>query len=202
MDRRSFIGLGTVVAGSALLGGCAPAWHVVVLAAPDPFLGQRRFGVLPIDYAGLMIGNKPEPVYLGEKDPKQVASFQEDKAALNEKFLEHLQGKARERAIEVVPATGPADAPFLIRPSVNFIEPGFYAGVAGAPSMVHMNLKIAAPDGRVLDEIELAHGTDPSSGVTIGHLAIPANPSSGGRLRKDGEELGKLVALYLIARVG
>jgi hypothetical protein len=188
--------------GSSALMGCAEApWHVVVQSVPDPFLGQRRFSVLPIDYTGLMIGNKPEPVYLGEKDPQQRASFLEDKAALNDRFLELLRARAREGNVEVVPATGPADAPFMIKPHVGFIEPGFYAGVAGARSMVQMNVRILAPDGRVLDEIELTHGTDPRSGVSIGGFAIPSNPSSGGRLRKDGEALGGLVGAYVLTRV-
>ncbi len=201
MDRRSFLGLGVVAAGSAL-AGCAPPWHVVAFASPNPFLGQRRFGVTPIDYAALMVGGKPEPVYMASKDPKQQASFQEDKAALNEKFLEHLTLKARENAIEVVPATGPGAAPFILRPSVNFIEPGFYAGVAASPSEVHMRVHILGPGGRPLDVIELVHGTDPNSGVRVGGFSIPKDPSSGGRLRTDGAKLGDLVGRYLISRVG
>jgi hypothetical protein len=201
MDRRSFVAIGALAVGAALVG-CGPSWQVVVQAAPDPFVGQRRFSVLPIDYAGLMIGRKPEPVYLSEKDAKQQASFVEDKAALNDRFLETLRAVSHETGVDVVPATGPADAPFQIRPSVAFIEPGFYGGVVSAPSMVQMTVKIVTPDGRVLDEIALAHGTSPSSGVAIGGIAIPANPSSGGRLRKDGEELGRIVAKYLQARIG
>jgi hypothetical protein len=201
LHRRSFVLIGALLAGTAL-AGCAPPWHVVAFASPNPFWGQRKFAVTPIDYAGLMIGRKPEPVYLSEKDPKQQASFMEDKAALNEKFLERLVGTAREHGIEVVPATGPGAAPFILKPSVDFIEPGFYAGVAGAPSEVHMVLRIVGPDNRVLDEISLAHGTDPRSGVSIGGFAIPKDPSSGGRLRTDGAHLGDLVGKYLSSRAG
>jgi hypothetical protein len=201
MHRRLFLGLFALVASSILMGCAEAPWHVVVQSVPDPFLGQRRFSVLPIDYTGLMIGRKPEPVYLGEKEPQQRASFLEDKAALNDRFLAVLQQKAREGNVEVVPATGPGDAPFMIKPHVDFVEPGYYAGVAGAPSMVHMSVRIMAPDGRVLDEIELAHGTDPRSGVRIGGFAIPSNPSSGGRLRKDGEAMGEIVGAYLLTRV-
>jgi hypothetical protein len=201
MNRRSFVGIGALVVG-AMMVGCGPPWQVIVQAAPDPFMGQRRFSVLPIDYAGLMIGRKPEPVYLSEKDPKQQASFAEDKAALNERFLETLQGISRETGIDVVPATGPGDAPFQIRPTVSFIEPGFYGGVVSMPSMVHMTVRIVTPDGKVLDEIALAHGTSPGSGVAIGGVSIPAYPASGARLRKDGEELGHIVAKYLKARSG
>jgi hypothetical protein len=202
MLRRSFVALVIAAASGAALAGCGdPVYHVIVQSPPQTFLGQHRFSVLPIDYAALMVGNKPEPVYLAEKDPGQQASFREDKAALNDKFLERLRGRALEARLEVVPATGPADAPFMIKPTVHFIEPGFFVGVAGAPSLVRMNVKILAPDGRILDELELAHGTDPSSGVGFAGFSIPANPSSGGRLRKDGEALGEVLAEYLAARV-
>jgi hypothetical protein len=202
MDRRSFVTLGAVVTGSTLLGGCAPPWHVIAFASPNPFFGQRRFAVTPIEYAGLMIGRKPEPVYLAGKDPKQQASFLEDKAALNEKFLERLIVRSKEGGIDVVPATGPDAAPFIIRPHVDFIEPGFYAGVVGAPSEVHMHVGITGPGGPPLDQIELIHGTDPRSGFSVGGFAIPKDPSSGGRLRADGAALGDLVGRYLITRVG
>ncbi len=201
MDRRAFMGLGAAVAGSALVG-CAPPWHVVLIATPDPFLGQRKFGVLPIEYAGLMIGRKPEPVYLSEKDPKQQASFQDDKAALNANFLEHLTGRARESGVEIVPATGPDSAPFIIKPHVDFIEPGFYAAVAAMSSEVHMRVRILGQGGQPLDEIELIHRTSPNSGVSIGGIAIPKDPSSGGRLRSDGAGLGELVGRYILSRVG
>ncbi|APR84583.1 Hypothetical protein A7982_09932 [Minicystis rosea] len=183
----------------ALAMGCAPTWHVVAQAAPDPFLNQRRFAVSPIDFSGLHVGGKTEAQYLSEKDAKQQASFIEDKAALNDKFLEELRASAHGAAIEVVPATGPSDAPFIIRPSVTFVEPGFYVGVASGASQVEMTVRITTPDGRVLDEIALAHGTDSRSGFSVGGISL--NPSSGGRLRKDGEALGNIVGAYLKTRV-
>ena len=151
MDRRAFFGVGALVA-SAVLIGCGPPWAVVVQSAPNPFFGQRLFAVQPVEYSGLMIGGKPEPVYLAGKDAGQQASFAEDKTALNEKFLGQLVAEAGAAGVRVVPATGPGDAPFTIRPAVHFIEPGFYAFVASQPSRVEMSVRIVAPDGRILDE--------------------------------------------------
>jgi hypothetical protein len=122
--------------------------------------------------------------------------------ALNEKFIEHLIARGHEVGLEFYPATGPADGPFVVRPHVRFIEPGFYAGVAGAPSEVQMEVRITTPDGAVLDEVALIHDTSPFSGARVGGFAIPAYPASGNRLRKDGEELGKLVAKYVHIRSG
>lgn len=188
MNRRSFVG---ILVATASLVGCAPPWHVVVQSVPDPFTGQRRFGVLPIDYAGLMVGEKPEPVFLAEKDAGQRASFMEDKAALNARFLEALREEGHAAGIEFVPATGPGDAPFVVRPSIAFLEPGFYAAIASQPSLVRMTLRLTGPDGRVFDEISLIHATPWSV----------FNPSSGGRLREDGGALGQIVARYVQARV-
>ncbi len=199
MNRRSL--LSSLVVASTLLIGCGGhTWHVVAMAAPDPFLGQKKFAVLPIDYADLHVGAKSEAQYLGEKDEKQRASFAEDKVALNDKYVEELMVHAREAGVEIVLATGPADAPFMIRPSVAFLEPGFYVGVASAPSHVEMSVKITTPDGKVLDEVLLDHGTNSAGGMSIGGISL--NPSSGGRLRKDGEALGKTTARYLKMRVG
>jgi hypothetical protein len=192
MDRRHFLRGGSLLAATTLIG-CRPPWAVIVQTAPDPFLGQRHFAVQPIDFTALTVGDTPEPVYLAGKDAGQRASFAADKEALNERFLQQLITDAGEAGIQVVPATGPADSPFTIRPSVSFIEPGFYAFVAAIPSHVRMNVRILAPDGRVFDEIVLNHFT-PSD--------MFARAASGSRLREDGAGLGKTVAKYLRVRVG
>jgi hypothetical protein len=191
MVRRAFLGVVALVASAALIG-CGPPWAVVVQSAPNPFFGQRLFAVQPVDFSGLMVGSKPEPVYLAEKDAGQRASFAEDKAAFNERFLADLIAQAGAAAVRVVPATGPADAPFTIRPVVHFIEPGFYAYLVSQASRVEMSVRIVAPDGRILDEINLAHST-PSTASTA---------ASGTRLRSDGAALGAIVARYLRVRVG
>jgi hypothetical protein len=189
INRRRLLAAAALLSLSA--AGCAPAWQVVRQAQPDPFINQRRFAVLPIDFTGLTIGEKSEAQYLAEKEPDTRASFQGDKVGMNEEFAKALIATARDEGIEVVMATGPADAPFLVRPSVSWIEPGFYVGVASAPSRVAMMVRITTPDGRILDEVAMAHGTQ--SGLF--------NPSTGQRLRSDGAGLGRIVAQYLKSRV-
>jgi hypothetical protein len=111
---------------------------------------------------------------------------------MNEEYTNALITHAHELGFEVVPATGPEAAPFLIRPTVKFVEPGFYAGLAAGSSEVRMHVRITAPDGRVLDDIGMEHGTRGSM----------IYPSSGQRYREDAKRLGRWTAEYLARRVG
>jgi hypothetical protein len=197
MQRRPLI-FALALGLGALLTGCGPQWQVVQQAAPNPLLSQKKFAVLPIDYTGLIVGEKSEAAYLAEKDAEQRSSFAGDKAGMNEEFAKGLMAGASEAGIAVVPGTGPGAAPFEIRPHVSFVEPGFYAVVASKASEVRMTVRITAPDGRLIDEVMFSHSTDSQSGLSIG--GISTNPSTGGRLRKSAEELGGLVAKYLRER--
>lgn len=190
MNRRSLLAI-TITALALGAVGCGPPWQIVVQAASDPFLGQGKFVVAPIDFTGLHIGEKSEAEYISGKDDKQAASFAEDKVGINEAFTRGLIDKAHSDGIQIDLATGPQDGPFVIRASVQFVEPGFYAYVASKPSAVEMDVKITTPDGRILDEIALTHRT----------AATLTNPSSGGRLRDDGHALGVIVARYIHSRV-
>jgi hypothetical protein len=190
MSRRILLAF-TIALFSLALIGCGPPWVVVMQTTPNPFVNQGKFSVLPIDFTGLEIGVKPEAVYLAEKDQGQRESFQGDKTGMNEEFTKALMGKARELGLDVVLATGPNDAPFQIRASVAWIEPGFFTGFVNAPSQVRMKLRLVAPDGRVLDEIAMSHHTDPSLFAA----------ASGTRLRRDGEGLGNWTARYVGSRV-
>jgi hypothetical protein len=191
MRRRSFMAVGALVACTALLG-CAPHWRVVVEGPGEPLFHQRRFAMMPVDFTGLQVGSHTEQEHLDKKSPEQQDSFDQDKAALSALFMEELRSRAHDMGIVVEPATGPTDAPFVIRPSVAFIEPGFFALVVNEPSRVEMNVKITSGDGRIVDEILLTHRTRGTLGVEA---------SSGGRLRKDGAGLGEWVAEYLRRRV-
>jgi hypothetical protein len=183
-----------------VFAGCAPKWTVIQQASPNPFVGKAgEFSVLPIDYSELKVGEKSEDQYLAEKDEKQKASFAGDKQAVDERFQAELKEAASGEGITVGAAAG-QNKGFLIKPKVEFFEPGYYAVVASAPSEIRMRVTIEGPDGKVLDVIELRHQTDSkSSGVSIG--GISTNPSSGGRLREDAEWIGEAVAEYLISRV-
>ena len=182
---------GLLISASTALVGCGPPWQIMHAAEPNPFVNQRTFAVLPIDYVGLEVGEKSEPDYLAEKDADTRQKWTGDKLGMNEEFAKHLMEEANEKGIRVTLATGPGSAPFIIRPAVRWLEPGFYVGVASGSSEVKMTVQITTPDGKILDEIQIKHGT----GASLVNSAV------GHRLRSDGAGLGDITAEYLEKRV-
>lgn len=189
MSRKNILFL-VFVGLIGLLTGCGKPWMVVSQAVPSPFSPAIPFAVTPVDFSGLQVGGKSEASYLSEKDEDQRASFAADKVAMNEEFTRALLDEARARGIQVVLATSANSAPFIIRPHIGWLEPGYYIGIASAPSEVSLNLVITTPNGLRIDEIEARHQT--SSGMF--------NPASGTRLRSDASALGAIVAQYIDER--
>jgi hypothetical protein len=178
-----------IVASSSALAGCGggPQWTVHSQAAPDPFLNQKSFGVVPTDFTGYMVGGKSEADYLADKKPDQQASFQADKQGIDEMLVNALVGKAQATGINVSRATGPGAAPFQIHPVVQWLEPGYYVGISAAPAELRVVVKIESPDGKVLDEIEVHKK---AKGLATGQ-----------RLRMAAEQVGNATAAYLATRV-
>jgi hypothetical protein len=191
MQRRHFFVLAAALVAAPVLAGCGPRWIVLTQASPNPLLNQNKFGLMPVDYTGLIVGEKSEAEYLASKDEETRASWAGDKAGIDTEFGKVLTEKATGAGINVVKATGPGDAPFMIRPKVEFIEGGIYTYVYNKASQVRMKVQITTPDGKVVDEIAIKHGTPAS--IT--------NPAVGNRLRDDGEALGAIMAQYLQFRV-
>ncbi|AUX20096.1 hypothetical protein SOCEGT47_005590 [Sorangium cellulosum] len=199
MHRRSFVA--AALLGLAALTGCAPRWRVVTQASPDTFVNQRYFAVLPVDYTGLRVGDQPEAVYLSDQDRDEQQSFLTDKVTIDEEFAKALIERAREEGIEVAPADGPTSAPFLIRPYIASLEPGYYAVVSSKPSRLILTLRITTPDGKVLDEIQLSNRTHAPNPGTIAASSDADKLTSGGRWREDARVVGALAARYLASRV-
>src|SRR6185437_5828365 len=166
MARSSLLGL--VLAG-ALSIGCSAPLSVVTQASPDPFAGQARFGVLPVDYSEARIDGVAEAKYLAQKDDQERARLSDGKVALEDGFRRALREAGAKRGISVVAADTQGEAPFSIHASVQVLDPG--------GSRVEMGVVFLGSDGNVLDEIRVSHGGD--------------------ALRSDGEALGAIVADYL-----
>lgn len=185
MTKRLLMMLSVMLLG-LWLGGCGPRWRVISQASPNPFVGKKEFVVLPVEYKDLRIGKKSEEEYLSEKKDKSVDSFQEDKAAMADRFLAVLRDKAAGITLE----TGGEVKSYVIRPNIAFMEPGFYTYFVNRPSKVVMRLKIQDKDGKLLDEIEIEHSTGASMVMA----------ASGSRYRSDAEAIGDIAAEYLRKR--
>lgn len=199
MHRRSFVA--AALLGLAALTGCAPRWRVVTQATPAPFVNQRYFAVLPVDYTGLRVGDRSEAAYLSDKDPDEQQSFFNDKVAIDEEFAKALIERAKEEGIEVAQASGPTSAPFLLRPYIGYLDPGYYAVVSSRPSHLMLTLRITTPDGKVLDEVQFSSRTHAPNPGTLAGSADADKLTIGGRWREDARVVGALAGRYLASRV-
>ena len=173
-----------------LLAACGHPWKTVVEAAPNPFYAKGRFAVIPVTFNYLQVGDSSEAEWMADKDGEQRASWAEDKGGINERFTAVLVEAAASEGLSVVRATGPADAPFLIRANVTYFEPGIFTGFFNKNTVLKMTIQITDPSGRVLDEI-LVERMSPAS---------LTNPSSGGRARDAAAQVGRVTAQYLLYR--
>lgn len=82
---------------------------------------------------------------------------------------------------------GVAEGPFVIKPNIDFMEPGFYAFVAKRPSTITLNVQISDSSGKLLDEIE----------ITQSWNASVIDAASGTRYRKIADQLGRITGEYL-----
>ncbi|WP_437814522.1 hypothetical protein [Sorangium sp. So ce1078] len=199
MHRRSFIT--AALLGFAALAGCAPSWRVVTQASPDPFVGQRYFALMPIDYAGLQIIDESEDRYLARKDGDDYQRHMADKESVNEEFAKALIEGAKDEGIEVAETTGTSSAQFVIRPYIGYMNPGFYAVVSSAPSQIRLTLRLTTPDGKVLDEVQFSSRTASPIPNTALSTAEADKLSMGGRWREDARVIGAQAARYLASRV-
>src|SRR6478609_8927359 len=187
MQRRLLIGLALFA-----VVGCGPAavpWRVLSQANPNPVLGQKQFVVAPVDFSTLTVGSKSEAEYLSKKKPEDVAGWEHAKAAFQEEFDKAIRATGTSAGLSIT--VGESGAPFIIKPKVDYIEPGFYAYVSSSASGVKVTMKIVSADGKEVDEILLEHHTSASMGKA----------SVESRVRHDGEGMGTQAAQYIATRV-
>lgn len=170
----------------SLLVGCGPKWTIVHQATPNPFGPSSPFHVEKPTFQGLMVGDKPEAAYLAQKDPTAQGSFLEDKQGMVAAFSEGFDAEKGALRLAL-----PGEA-FVVRTNVAFLEPGYYAGIVSSPSRVRADVKLLDAQGQLLDAITV-EAVGPASALTA---------SSGQRLRRAAELVGRLAAAYLKERAG
>jgi hypothetical protein len=131
MIVRRLVVLLVMLFASALLAGCGASVTVLKQASPNPFVGQTQFALERMETKGLQVGDLSEERYLAEKDESQRASFAGDKEAIQNRFDAALTEAARDAGLTVGAA---GQAPFVIKPRLVFVEPGYYAVVASGAS--------------------------------------------------------------------
>lgn len=192
LSRRWFTSILVLVAlslGSLAGVGCGPHWVVVRQAAPNPLRGQSQFVIEAVTYPNLLVGDKPEAVWLADKKEDARQSFEGDKAETAKNLIEQLIARAGSRGIQVIPWSGTPGA-FNLRPAITFFEPGNYNGFVNTATTVQVSVQILSAQGQIIDEV-------------IFRSDIPAsiyNPTSGGRMHIAGKDLGGQIANYLILR--
>jgi hypothetical protein len=175
----------------ALLHFVAAGCTFQVRADPnDPLFQARQFAVEPLTFANLMVGDKPEQVYLQGKDQKQRDSFEQDKAEAARLFFQHFQNLLTPAGIQVGPP-GPG-APFTIRVNVEFFEPGSYTFFVNIPTELRMTLQVFNAQGQPVGQTPLVARVP----------ATMSNPASGTRFRQAGEGLGDAAGHYILRRTG
>lgn len=185
MRSHPILTLSSILIGAAASVGCGRPYHMEVQAVPSPFVRPGCHAVLePLHSEQLMVGAKPEAVYVSEKKAESGESYMNDKAASAMEFQQRLMG-----AFPNVFAPGGApDNTFTIRPTWTHWEPGSVVAFGGArPSVADLIVEVVSPQGQVLDKFDL----ETAVGASI------YNPSSGGRMRSALKRAGNVVAAYM-----
>jgi hypothetical protein len=175
------------IASLALVTGCGPRWQIVKQANPNPMVTDSKFFVEKPTFDNARVGGKSEPEYAAGKNPDQQASWAADKAAFMEEF-----GNGYTDDREAVGVAAAAGEGFVVKSNVTWIEPGFYAAVAARPTEVKMTVQVLDKAGVVQDEFLIRSAIQ----------ATLTNPSTGGRFRDAGKDLGRVVAKYMKKRTG
>ena len=135
-----------------------------------------------------MLGDKAEAAYLADKKPDEQQLFAADKVETAKNLIETLTTEVARKGIKVTLANG-TPAPFTLRPSISFFEPGSFNGFVNIPSTAKATLVIVDA-GASHRRIRFQTGVS----ATI----AAASPSA--RMRIAGTQLGNDIARYLMFR--
>jgi hypothetical protein len=190
MHRRQFTLLAMLVASLFFVGGCFKRYTVVRQAVPNPFLGQHSFSIEPVHFETLQVGRMAEAEWLARKTPEQQASYMNDRQAMIQRYVERMT--ARNPGLEIIAGPPPTPQTFIVRPILEYIEPGFYVGVMKMDTEARMRVQLLNQQGQILDEF-------------LSYVRVQAdlfNPSTGGRLRTAADRLSDTTTQYLRDRTG
>jgi hypothetical protein len=190
INRRQFTLLAVLVMSLAFVGGCFRNYTVIRQAMPNPFFGMHSFSVEPVHFEALQVGRMTEAEWLSRKTPEQQQSYMNDRQAMIQRYVERMT--ARNPGLEIIAGPPPSAQTFVVRPILEFIEPGFYVGVMKMDTEARMRVQLLNQAGQVLDEF-----------VTYTRVeANLFNPATGGRLRTAADRMSDATTQYLRDRTG
>jgi hypothetical protein len=157
------IKFGFAVISTLALAGCGANYSVSGHAESAAFARPRcNIVVEPIHADHLVVGGKSESAYVAEfKKAETADSYDNDKIASEKKFREALMAKHG-----TVFAGRPNESTFVIRPTWNVWDPGYFAGMFSKPGSVQLAFDVVDSSGRKVDQVsvEAKSGQDYATG--------------------------------------
>jgi hypothetical protein len=130
------------------------------------------------------VGNKTEAEWMSTKKPETQDSWDGDKAAMADKFVEGFMDEKDNLLVQNAPGAGV----FTVRARYVQYDPGYYAVVSSAPGSLDADVELLDASGHVVDVIRVR--------VRAGGM------SAGASARSCAAQIGAIAAKYLKTRVG
>jgi hypothetical protein len=161
------IGCGLAI-GCAPFIGCAPGFTVVQRADPSPFRRDSSFAVAP-------------PLWEHDADENDKSAFDKELAAT----------LMRSRGLRMT-----TQGQFLVRPTVQWMEPGYLHAIKNAPAQVKVRVDILDASGNPVDTIEVA-----GHGEAVEPFNAVPRATVGERLKLAAAEVAGHINHYLRTRI-
>ena len=147
----STLKFGFGVIATFALAGCGANYTVSGHAEAASFARPRcNIVVEPIHADRLVVGGKSEHEYLAGKKARTADSYDSDKVASERKFREALMAKHG-----TVFTGGARESTFVIRPTWNMWDPGYFAGIFSKPGTAQLAFDVVDPNGRTVDQVSI-----------------------------------------------
>lgn len=170
--------------------GCS-SWRVLTQADPCPYSDQRAFAVTDLVFEGVYL--PPPEAFTSRKAAVDLNRDAQDRHVVRDGFLTSLIETAEENGItlHVVTSSSAAKSPYRLEPRVTRLLPGGPTIMDAVASEVEITVAVVDRRGRVVDEIALLTGTDPTGEYF----------DRDRRLRRGAQLIGERTAAYLATRI-
>jgi hypothetical protein len=173
-----------------VLAGCGPEWTVIKQATPNAMTPASRFVIERASFdPNFRVGEKTEQEWMREKRPETQESWDSDKVAMADCFVEGFMAEGETILVE----SGPGRGVFRVRARYTYYDPGFWAAIVSEPNVIEANVEFLDGSGDTVDVIRVRVKTP--AGYSVG-------VSAGQRARTGAKEIGAITARYLKQRLG